>query len=226
MYFSTIRVDQDVWKFSDRVDLLRAKDNYHQFVWSLFEHQPDVARDFLYRADIRTMPPRFHVLSKRPPTNVNGLTVRTAPFKPVFKKDDLLSFDIRVNPTVQKSRGPNKRSAKHDVVMDAKTAALANNERVQKTQYQWVVEAVSGWLERRSETRGFELLPTQFHVSSYVQHTIRRKGKRRPIQFSTADCKGTLRVTDPDIFLETVQQGLGASRAFGCGLWLLKRANF
>lgn len=41
-------------------------------------------------------------------------------------------------------------------------------------------------------------------------------------QFSSVDYTGMLTVTDPGLFLQRLSQGYGKSRAFGCGLMLIK----
>ncbi|WP_225391738.1 type I-E CRISPR-associated protein Cas6/Cse3/CasE, partial [Escherichia coli] len=39
---------------------------------------------------------------------------------------------------------------------------------------------------------------------------------------SSVDYTGMLTVTDPGLFLQRLSQGYGKSRAFGCGLMLIK----
>lgn len=48
------------------------------------------------------------------------------------------------------------------------------------------------------------------------------KTPRQLIQFSSVDYTGMLTVTDPGLFLQRLSQGYGKSRAFGCGLMLIK----
>ena len=45
---------------------------------------------------------------------------------------------------------------------------------------------------------------------------------RQMIQFSSVDYSGVLVVNEPTLFLQRLIQGYGKSRAFGCGLMLIK----
>jgi len=40
---------------------------------------------------------------------------------------------------------------------------------------------------------------------------------------STVDFQGILTVTDPELFRKALYEGLGKSKAFGCGLMLVRR---
>ena len=59
-------------------------------------------------------------------------------------------------------------------------------------------------------------------VDAYRQQQLRRENSRQLIQFSSVDYTGMLTVTDPGLFLQRLSQGYGKSRAFGCGLMLIK----
>ncbi|MGY6275374.1 type I-E CRISPR-associated protein Cas6/Cse3/CasE [Methylomonas sp. MgM2] len=42
--------------------------------------------------------------------------------------------------------------------------------------------------------------------------------------FSSVDFCGELQITDPEKFRQTLFNGLGRAKAFGCGLLMVKRA--
>ena len=42
--------------------------------------------------------------------------------------------------------------------------------------------------------------------------------------FSTLEFEGLLTVSDPDAFLSGIARGFGATKAYGCGLMLIRRA--
>lgn len=42
------------------------------------------------------------------------------------------------------------------------------------------------------------------------------------IQFSSVDYTGVLVINDPVLFLQRLAQGYGKSRAFGCGMMMIK----
>ncbi|HAN3907922.1 TPA: type I-E CRISPR-associated protein Cse1/CasA [Escherichia coli] len=81
-------------------------------------------------------------------------------------------------------------------------------------------QAALDWLAAQGERSGFTLLDTS--VDAYRQQQLRRENSWQLIQFSSVDYTGMLTVTDPGLFLQRLSQGYGKSRAFGCGLMLIK----
>ncbi|EIX5049786.1 type I-E CRISPR-associated protein Cas6/Cse3/CasE [Escherichia coli] len=90
-----------------------------------------------------------------------------------------------------------KAGKRHDLLMEAKRQVRGQAER-----------------------SGFTLLDTS--VDAYRQQQLRRENSRQLIQFSSVDYTGMLTVTDPGLFVQRLSQGYGKSRAFGCGLMLIK----
>ncbi len=76
------------------------------------------------------------------------------------------------------------------------------------------------WLARQGEQNGFTLRETS--VDAYRQQQIRRGKDRQMIQFSSVDYTGVLVLNDPVLFLRRLAQGYGKSRAFGCGMMMIK----
>jgi CRISPR system Cascade subunit CasE len=72
------------------------------------------------------------------------------------------------------------------------------------------------WIERQAERHGFlvqgvDIIPTP--------NIFGRKVKENPpIKIFTALYQGILKVKDPVLFLETIRQGVGRGRSYGCGL--------
>jgi CRISPR system Cascade subunit CasE len=81
-------------------------------------------------------------------------------------------------------------------------------------------ETTKVWFARMSEIGGYRL--GDFLLEGYRQVRIPRRGAE-PIRISVVDVTGTLTVTDPDAFLARLRNGFGASRAWGCGLMLIRR---
>jgi CRISPR system Cascade subunit CasE len=201
----------------------------HQLLWKLFPD--DEERPFLFRQeDERTLAsngnprgiPLFYVLSTTEPVDVPGLLqCETRPFEPKLDIGSRLHFRLRANPVVARRREGESRSRVHDVLMDAKKqcqqAGVTNAADVQAK----MDKAAVTWLMQRAENAGFELA-AQPQISGYRQHAIRRKGQE--IRFSSVDYEGVLTVSAPEQFAETLYRGLGRSRAFGCGLMLVRRA--
>lgn len=209
----------------------------HQWLWRLFPAAPGTPRDFLFRRDDEPgRPPRYHVVSARPPIDPGGAwEVRTRDYMPRLAAGDRLAFELRASPTVRHDREGGK-SRRHDVVMDAKKRLLA--ERGLPDWASWVGDdrpplyalvqsSCADWLARRAERAGFELDEDACVASAYQQ--FGRSGGRRSagaaaaLQFSSVDLAGWLTVRDPDRFVQALVQGLGPAKAFGCGLLLVRR---
>ncbi|WP_148862251.1 type I-E CRISPR-associated protein Cas6/Cse3/CasE [Marinobacter fonticola] len=200
----------------------------HQLLWRLFPASPE--RSFLFRQELEQEQlgaehsprglPLFYVLSTELPEGVPGLlSVESKPFAPQLVRGQRLRFRLRANPTVARKPEGGGRSVRHDVLMDAKTHC--KKQSVAKDQMgRHMDEAAVEWLESRSSTGGFSL-DANPQVSGYRQHVLRRKG--REIRFSSVDYEGILTVIDPDQFNATLREGLGRSKAFGCGLLMVRR---
>lgn len=203
----------------------------HQLLWQLFPDQTE--RPFLFRQELERESrledqprglPLFYVLSTVEPQPVPGLLDCGEPkwFAPQLHAGQHLAFALRANPVVARREEGQKRSGRHDVLMDAKKAALeegvgdplAIQARMDEAARRWLCDA------GRSENNGYQLL-TEPHVSGYRQHTYRRKGGE--IRFSSVDFESSLEVTDPKRFRRALAEGIGRSKAFGCGLWLVRR---
>ena len=135
-------------------------------------------------------------------------------------------FSIRANPRVtRKSNNPSaKNSPKHDIFMDAKKNFKQNNNGDAPKGVEWqdlIQETGSEWMNRQGKRLGFSL-ETGF-VNSYQQEKLKSKG--RNIQFGFADFEGILRVQNPDALRSALYEGMGSSKAFGCGLLLIRRLS-
>jgi CRISPR system Cascade subunit CasE len=84
-------------------------------------------------------------------------------------------------------------------------------------------QAGGEWLSRRSEVNGFSIDKDRIRSDSYHQEKFVKKRGGKVIQYSTLDITGELSVTDPDLLLEKLNQGIGPAKSFGCGLMLVKR---
>lgn len=62
-------------------------------------------------------------------------------------------------------------------------------------------------------------------VDAYRQQQIRRGKDRQMIQFSSVDYTGVLVINEPALFLQRLAQGFGKSRAFGCGMMMIKHGD-
>ncbi|MBI3045718.1 MAG: type I-E CRISPR-associated protein Cas6/Cse3/CasE [Betaproteobacteria bacterium] len=199
----------------------------HRWLWKFFPAEEGTPRDFLYRRLDSESRPRYYVVSRRPAVRTShAWHVETRDYVPKLGTGEQLHFDLRANPVV--TRNEDEKSKRHDVVMQAKKHLLEARglARWQDWQdedkpalYDLVHKACSDWLVARAERLGFRVTKEILAVDAYTQHC----GKKNTVQFSTVDFSGELAVTDPGVFTRTLFGGIGHSKAFGCGLLLVKR---
>lgn len=232
MYLSRVRVDLNGLARGALFAVMNSEPyGAHQLLWRLF---PDYSgpRPFLFRQeqeecnDGREAPkglPLFYVLSEREPVAISGLLdVESKVFAPLLRAGDRLSFRLRANPTLSRRVADAKRSPRSDVLMHAKSMFPAG-ERTSAACVAAMDAAARHWLVGRGGNAGFELHGDPV-VGGYRQHALEKAPRRPPIQFSSVDYEGFLEVTDADVFNAMLLQGLGRSKAFGCGLMLIRRA--
>lgn len=128
---------------------------------------------------------------------------------------------------------------RHDVVMQAKKQLLAEHgfskeakwadwkdEISKPLLYELVQKHCAVWLDGVAERNGFEIARTaddapRIQVDSYGQNKASKSD--HDIRFSTVDFSGELRVTNPELLQQTLFNGIGHAKAFGCGLLLVRR---
>jgi CRISPR system Cascade subunit CasE len=190
----------------------------HRLIWSLFCGAADQKRDFLWREEA---PGQFLALSPRPPANPDGLfEVDYQDFAPLLAVGDRLGFRLRANPVVARAAAGKGRGKRHDVVMDALHSLPVGERAAQRLAK--VVEVGGAWIARQGEQAGFSVIGTP-SVDGYETVRLPREGVP-PIRFGQLDIEGVLRVEDPARFMARLAEGFGRSRAFGCGLMLIRRA--
>jgi len=92
-----------------------------------------------------------------------------------------------------------------------------------------VETALENWWKRQGERCGFALVIddsglSKLQTSGYQWHALpekEKKGKRAG--FSSVDFIGKLKITDIEKFKKALFDGIGRSKAFGCGLLMIKR---
>ena len=199
----------------------RTRQPGHHLVWSLFADGTERKRDFLWR---ETGTGEFLVLSVRCPEDRHGLFEIDEPkaFTPALERGDRLRFSLRANPVIRRRRPSNRRSAKHDVVMDA----LRSHAKGERAAQRFAVMQEQGlaWLTRQGLKSGFEIRSADVVVDGYDQHRITRTGSERPMLYSTLDFEGVLTVSNPAALVPAIAHGFGGAKSYGCGLMLIRRA--
>ncbi len=112
-------------------------------------------------------------------------------------------FRLKANPVVSKSEHNGKRG---------KVFAHVTAEQ----QGQWLLE--------RSEKNGFKLKTEDFMVVQSKWESF-RKGTDggRQVFFHAVIFEGLLTISDPELFRQTLQNGLGREKAYGCGMMTVTR---
>lgn len=222
MYFSrvTLKINQLPYVLQHK---MRNSGPYaiHQWLWQLFPNQEK--RTFLFREERIGKGYQYYLLSEVAPlSNHQFFLIETKPYQPKLTTGMRLFFSLRANPVVFKN---GKRS---DVLMNAKYPIRKQELKIETNEIKLRQnQAAINWLIKQSETRGFSLSTTNDQqvncaVISYVQQQFIKKSDLKPIIYSSVDYQGVLTVTDAELFLNTIYQGIGKSKGFGCGLFLIK----
>ena len=82
------------------------------------------------------------------------------------------------------------------------------------------------WLMKRATSYGFSLESDQFDVVHTQWVKFRKSGdSNREVTLRTATFEGVLTITDADIFRQSLVNGIGRAKAYGCGLLTIARAG-
>jgi len=194
----------------------------HQILWDLFPNDGNKKRDFLFHKDEKVGIPQFLLVSKERPINSIGVNILSKEYSPKLAVGQQLSFTLNANPVVSRKTEGKKNSVKHDVWMDAKNQSRRNN--LDKTATVKVCEDASKeWLARQGVRCGFQIDKSNILIDGYLQNYFYKRGKEKSIQFSSIHYEGILTVSDVDKFTNMLFTGIGRSKAFGCGLMLVRR---
>lgn len=94
-----------------------------------------------------------------------------------------------------------------------------------------VEQALENWLANQGKRLGFKLGIdgnglNKLQTSAYQWHGLPTKGNKGDKSgFSTVDFTGELQITDAVNFKQALFSGIGRSKAFGCGLLMVKRCG-
>lgn len=197
----------------------------HQVLWKLFKVDKSERNgrvEFLFRCDEKNGLPVFYLLSRHKPSDISGnWHIESKALHPDIRAGDRLAFKLRVNPVISKPIDGKRRGKRHDVVMDAKVRlGWKEIPLVQRPPMAQIVQdAGEKWLRSRKEMLGAEI-DENLRADGY--RTWRRQGSKG-IKLATLDLEGSLSVTNAERFLQTMFEGIGPAKAFGCGLILARR---
>lgn len=224
MYFCRIK-----HAFSDSLN----RDTWleHSQVWRFFSDVSERERDFLFRWDQVARRPVIYAVSKREPMDVRGWSAEAKTYDPVLKPGTVLRFDLRINPVkAVKTEPGSARGKRADVVIDF---IKRNPEKAKEmTRAEIIHNECLKWLQSRAESSGFRLAGG-FRAEAFQRRQFFKKkaeqkdqgtGRKAPrITMTTVDLTGYLEVLDEERFRQTLFEGLGPGKGFGCGLLLVRR---
>lgn len=234
MFISRLTLKPEVGQIQLLKQMSQNKYRLHQLLWNLFEgdshRKNDKSKplaDFIYRADYPEKQLLIHIVSRREPQNRDGIwEISSKTYDPEITNNQMLQFHLRVNPTI--SLYGREKNQRHDALMHAK---LLLKEELQKTEgrkpeaeekWQVMQDAARQWLVKREQPIGVMIDPDHLIIDHYQQERVATESKDKPIRYSTVDFQGVLTVTDPEKFKTALFNGIGKSKAFGCGLLLIK----
>ncbi|MHB1295317.1 MAG: type I-E CRISPR-associated protein Cas6/Cse3/CasE [Anaerolineae bacterium] len=139
-----------------------------------------------------------------------GAAPEVKQFDPRIKEGDLLAFRLRANPT-SKHTAPPKLPG--DEPRKVRLGILTE-------------EAQCAWLKRKGQMSGFAVVEVRVFQEGMqlgFEPTPAAEGKPRPLTHLAVRYDGLLRVTDPDLLLSAVREGIGSAKGFGFGLLSLAR---
>lgn len=224
MYFSraTLRPDavhrDEYWQLTDNGYL------GHQLAWALFSDRQERERDFIYRWETDGPTPLLYTISARKPDDSEGLfRTQTKAYKPALSVGQPLAFSLRANAVV-KRRDENDRQVVHDVVMDLKHRLREAGEWADSdlSQADLVQQAGAAWLESRAQQYGFTLSKDSLSAEAYHKHSFKKPRNGQTVTFVTIDFQGHLEVADVERFQHALFQGIGPTKAYGCGLMMVR----
>ena len=183
----------------------------HQWVWSAFPDRADGgAGRILYRLEQRreNKSLRLLVLSEHMPNHARwsadhlALDVQARPYQPQYTVGDRLIFRLRANPT---KRLPAHREDK----LAGKRVQLLTEVQQQ------------AWLVQHAARLGFQVGACRISgTERMVCHKV-KDGPQLVHQAVTFD--GILTVTDPALFRQALEGGIGSGKGFGFGLLSVAR---
>lgn len=226
MYLSKVTLaDPQAW-CKRRRKIRDALFGEHQMIWELFDNTPNQQRDFIYRReDGPGELPFYYVLSRRQPQYAGAdLIYQSKEFSPLLKVGDRLQFSLRANAVITRKVDDHSNKRVRRDIIEAKVDEYKKQFPHPEDRPPPSIihqEAAQDWLDRQGDVHGFSV--DEFWVWNHRFHKVRKPGDPNIRRFASLDIRGQLTIADPEKTGEALRNGLGRSKAFGCGLLLVRR---
>lgn len=206
--------------------LARGLYHEHQMIWNLLPEDRNTDRDFIYRRDDSRGLPFYYLLSAREPVETDSnFTIQSQKFSPQLKTGDLLQFSLRVNAVKTTKIDDTSKKRKRRDIIESRVDEYKRKYPVPADRPPAAIihhEAGEEWLRKQGERCGFQV--KNLIVENHQYHKVRKPKDPNLRQFTSIDFHGQIQVTDPQQFIDVALfNGLGRSKAFGCGLLLVRR---
>jgi len=216
MYLSRVEINP---RRRDTIKALSSPEVIHAAVMSSF---PTIGREggdrILWRIDelgpstyilvqSSSKPDFTHIIEQFgwPDSEQQGETQDYTDFLFNIREGDIRNFKLRANPT---------RS-----IMEEKSSGKRGKVRQHIT-----AEQQLKWLFEKSEKCGFTLDSSETGAQIVKREDLRFKNKNNNISITAVSYEGTLKVNNTDEFIQSVKNGIGRAKAYGCGMLIVSRA--
>jgi len=136
------------------------------------------------------------------PNPQEGLQIK--PFDPHLRSGQQLCFRLLANPTARR-KVPDKEQGQRQ-------GLLGEEKQVE-------------WLHRKGDENGFKVLEVQLSQSEILKSRVHRPEGKHSLSFLGVQFDGVLTVTDGEMLLQTLKNGIGSGKGFGFGLLSLARLS-
>ncbi len=120
-----------------------------------------------------------------------------------LRTGQILSFRLRANPTVKKSREEKKQGRREGLLRE---------------------EDQMAWLQRKVSAAGGKLVAGRAAQETLLHGKRMHPGQSQNLSFLSVQFDGTLQVDDPERLIQAVQSGIGSGKGMGFGLLSLAPA--
>lgn len=179
----------------------------HRVLWKLFPEDAQAERDFLFHMEKSDRSGAVILMQseRKPEISCNEAKILGCKeYQLALKKDQQLRFLLVANPvkTINDEKG---RTTDKGDLKKCRVPLIRDEDQ-------------RDWLSRKLKP-GAE--PGELFIDPRHPLYFRKSGmagKIKPVVF-----QGILKVVEPEAFVQSIQNGIGPAKAFGCGLMLVRR---